>query len=141
MYDKMSNDTLAREWRRRMAARSTISALLLSIPVLVAATIGVNAGPGGLVSGFSSFVNGPSGGPAGIGGKAGINGLAPTASVPTVSRAAAPNGGATGGGSSGGRREDRIHGHPVGGGRQQDQRHQGRARSDEPGLERSQGSG
>lgn len=85
-----------------MVTRSTLCALLLAIPVLAAAAIGVSAGPGGLPFGISSLVNGPSRSSVGVDGKAGVTGLAPTASVPTVSRAAAPNGGATGGGGLGG---------------------------------------
>ena len=102
MQDAITHDTLAQDWRRRMVTRSTLCALLLAIPLLAAAAIGVSAGPGSLPFGISSLVNGPSGSTVGVNGKAGINGVAPTASVPTVSRLAAPTGGATGGGSSGG---------------------------------------
>src|SRR5882724_7267201 len=101
MQDAITHDTLAQDWRRRMVTRSTLCALLLAIPLLAAAAIGVSAGPGSLPFGISSLVNGPSGSTVGVIGKAGINGVAPTASVPTVSRLAAPNGSATGGGSSG----------------------------------------
>jgi N-acetyl-gamma-glutamyl-phosphate reductase len=85
MQDAITHDTLAQDWRRRMVTRSTLCALLLAIPVLAAAAIGVSAGPGSLPFGISSLVNGPSGSTVGVNGKAGINGVAPTASVPTVS--------------------------------------------------------
>lgn len=52
-------DTLAHEWRRRMAARSSLCAMLLAVPVGVAALIGFSAGPGGLPLGISSLANGP----------------------------------------------------------------------------------
>jgi hypothetical protein len=102
MQDAITHDTLAQDWRRRMVTRSTLCALLLAIPVLAAAAIGVSAGPGSLPFGISSLVNGPSGSTVGVNGKPGINGVAPTASVPTVASTTAPGGAATGVGSSGG---------------------------------------
>jgi hypothetical protein len=53
-------DTLAQDWRKRMAARSTVCAMLLAIPVLTAVLIGFSAGPGGLPFGISSLASGPS---------------------------------------------------------------------------------
>ncbi len=62
------HDTLAREWRRRMATRGILSAALLSIPVLVAAVIGFSAGPGGFL-GLGAFAGAPSDPSAGAAGQ------------------------------------------------------------------------
>jgi hypothetical protein len=53
-------ETLAHEWRKRMAARSTVCAMLLAIPVLVVVLIGFNGGLGALPFGISSLATGPS---------------------------------------------------------------------------------
>jgi hypothetical protein len=53
-------DTLAQDWRKRMAARSTVCAMLLAIPVLTAVVVGFSAGPGGLPFGISALTSGPS---------------------------------------------------------------------------------
>jgi hypothetical protein len=52
------HDTLAQEWRHRMASRGAMAAVLLAVPILVAAAIGFSAG-GGLPFGISSFASGP----------------------------------------------------------------------------------
>jgi hypothetical protein len=52
-------ETLAQEWQKRMAARSGLVALLLSIPVLTAVVIGFSGGIGGLPLGISSLATGP----------------------------------------------------------------------------------
>ena len=64
-------------------------------------------------------------------------GVSAAAAAPVM---VAGGGGGGGGGGSGGR-EDRIHRRPERSGRQQDQCNQGRPRSHQPGLERSQGTG
>ena len=50
------HETLAYEWRKRMAARSAVLAGLLAIPVLVSALIGFSSGLGGLGAGITGFV-------------------------------------------------------------------------------------
>jgi len=118
MHDAITHetlhDTLAQEWRRRMASRGVFSAVLLAVPVLVAAAIGFSAGPGGLPFGISSFANGPNDSSLADGAKqarGNITRLIGSASTATVSPAAAPTsggassgrgGGSTGGGGSGG---------------------------------------
>lgn len=62
-------DTLAHDWRKRMAARSTVCAMLLAVPVLVAALIGFSAGPGGLPFGISSLASGPGQNSIGVAGR------------------------------------------------------------------------
>jgi hypothetical protein len=52
-------ETLAHEWRRRMATRSTLVALLLSVPVFAAALIGFSGGIGGLPFGINALATGP----------------------------------------------------------------------------------
>ena len=51
--------TLAQEWQKRMATRSGIVALLLTVPVLAAAVIGFSGGLGALPLGISSLATGP----------------------------------------------------------------------------------
>lgn len=53
-------ETLAYEWRRRMAARSALCAMLLAIPVGVSALIGFSA-PGTFSLGLDSLLTGPGG--------------------------------------------------------------------------------
>jgi hypothetical protein len=54
-----AQETLAGEWQKRMAARSGLVALLLAIPVLVAAVIGFSGGLGAFPLGISSLATGP----------------------------------------------------------------------------------
>lgn len=51
--------TLAQEWQKRMATRSGIVALLLTVPVLAAVVIGFSAGLGALPLGISALATGP----------------------------------------------------------------------------------
>jgi hypothetical protein len=101
-----------------MASRGVFSAVLLAVPVLVAAAIGFSAGPGGLPFGISSFANGPNDpslADSAKNARGNITRLIGSASTATVSPAAAPTsggassgrdggggGGSTGGGGSGG---------------------------------------
>jgi hypothetical protein len=59
MMRETVDDTLAGEWQKRMAARSGLVALLLAVPVLVAAVIGFSGGFGALPLGISSLATGP----------------------------------------------------------------------------------
>jgi hypothetical protein len=104
------HDTLAGEWRRRMASRGIFAAVLLAVPVLMAAAIGFSAG-GGLPFGISSFASGPNEPSATSPGKAGDHSfnrlIGSSASSAIVSAASTPGGGGGGaqnssGGSSGG---------------------------------------
>jgi hypothetical protein len=125
MHDAITHetlhDTLAQEWRRRMASRGMFSAVLLAVPVLMAAAIGFSAGPGGLPFGISSFANGPNdsslaGGKDARGNN--ISRLIGSASTATVSPAALPiaGGASSGGGGSGGGGPVGSHGGGGGGG-------------------------
>jgi hypothetical protein len=104
------HDTLAQEWRRRMASRGIFAAVLLAVPVLMAAAIGFSAG-GGLPFGISSFASGPNDPPASAAGKHAGDSfnrlIGNSASSAIVSAASTPSGGGGGaqnssGGSSGG---------------------------------------
>src|SRR3954465_10146094 len=54
-------ETLAHDWRRRMATRSVLAAMLLSIPLLAAAVIGFSGGVGSLPFGIAALTGGPGG--------------------------------------------------------------------------------
>src|SRR5919198_5975245 len=105
-------DTLAHEWRRRMAARSSLCAMLLAVPVGVAALIGFSAGPGGLPLGISALTSGPTesaiGVPSDQGRSGALAGIARVASatplaIPTTTATAAAGAplGVSGGGDTG----------------------------------------
>lgn len=47
------------QWRRRIATRGLVTALLLAAPVAVAAEIGFSGGIGGLAGGLSTLASGP----------------------------------------------------------------------------------
>ena len=62
------SDTLANQWRQRMAGRSALCAVLLAVPVAVAAQISFSAGLDNVPFGVSTLAAGPetsSIGPAG----------------------------------------------------------------------------
>ncbi len=50
---------LLAEWRRGMASRGSVAALLLAVPVAVAAAIGFEGSLGGLTQGLGSLASGP----------------------------------------------------------------------------------
>ena len=52
-------DTLANDWRQRMAGRSAVCAVLLAVPVAVAAQISFSAGLDNLPFGVSTLAGGP----------------------------------------------------------------------------------
>jgi hypothetical protein len=123
MHDAITHetlhDTLAQEWRRRMASRGVFSAVLLAVPVLVAAAIGFSAGPGGLPFGISSFANGPNDPSLADGAtqaRGNITRLIGSASTATVSPAAAPTSGGASSGRDGGGGGDSAGGGGSGGG-------------------------
>lgn len=53
------SDTLANHWRQRMAGRSALCAVLLAVPVAVAAQISFSAGLDNVPFGVSTFAAGP----------------------------------------------------------------------------------
>ena len=53
------SDTLANQWRQRMAGRSALCALLLAVPVAVAAQISFSAGLDNVPFGVSTLAAGP----------------------------------------------------------------------------------
>jgi hypothetical protein len=120
------HDTLVQEWRRRMASRSMLGALLLSVPVLAAAAIGVSAGPGGLPFGISTLANGPSGSSVSAGGdqarRVSVSRLVGSASStnlavdPTTAGSAGPSSGGSASGAGGGGSPSGGGGGSVGGG-------------------------
>ena len=77
-------ETLAYEWRRRMAARSSLVAMLLAVPVMAAVVIGFSGGVGSLPFGISSLAGGPSADSVGAQG-----GVAPALNLTAVSGAPA----------------------------------------------------
>jgi len=53
------HDTLANNWRQRMAGRSALCAVLLAVPVAVAAQISFSGGLGGVPFGVEALTDGP----------------------------------------------------------------------------------
>lgn len=92
-------DTLAHDWRRRMAGRSILVAMLLAVPLLIAALIGFSGGVGGLSFGIGSIATGPedsttSGAPqAAPPGLIGLGGVVGTVAGPGAAGAPAAGGG------------------------------------------------
>jgi hypothetical protein len=99
------HDTLAGEWRQRMATRGAMAAVLLAVPILVAAAIGFSAG-GGLPFGISSFASGPGDSSSSGSDKAGHGSdsisrlIGSSASAATVSPVSTAGGGSGSGGNS-----------------------------------------
>jgi hypothetical protein len=97
---------LLSQWRRRIAARGVAGAVLFTVPVAVAGTIGFSGGFAGLGEGLSSLASGPDA-EAQVGGTSGgDNARSPVESiffaVTEAATGAAPGGGGGDGASGGG---------------------------------------
>ena len=90
------HETLVNEWRRAMAARAAIAALLFVIPACVATYVQLGGGAAGLPSGLQSLVAGPSTGSAGD-APAGALRDAVTGIIDLVSGSSSDGGGSSGG--------------------------------------------
>jgi len=103
-------ETLAHDWRKRMAARSSVCAMLFAIPVFVTLLIGYSGGLGGLPFGINSLARGPSQESVTVSGQGAQNAaaarLAASASTAAATTPAPPSstaaGATTGGGTVGG---------------------------------------
>jgi hypothetical protein len=121
------HETLIEEWRRAMATRATLAAIVFVIPALVAAYVQLGGSGAGLPSGLASLITGPSqesvagsdqtvpGGIEGIAdlfssdsaaGDGGASGVSPQGGNPAGGGGGGgggdPGGGGTGGGGGGG---------------------------------------
>src|SRR5687768_11252990 len=115
------SDTLANQWRQRMAGRSALCAVLLAVPVAVAAQISFSAGLDNLPFGVSTLAAGPetsSIGPAGATAPAQNLAAAPGADAAAGATATTVATGGGGGGATTGITDDVSGGvvPPTGGG-------------------------
>jgi hypothetical protein len=96
---------LLAEWRKGMVSRGLAAALLLAVPVGVAAAIGFEGSIGGLGEGLDSLTSGPGATQAGPG--AGTDPIdAAITALATTPGAGGPSGGGNGDGSGGGGVDD-----------------------------------
>jgi len=95
------SDTLANQWRQRMAGRSALCAVLLAVPVAVAAQISFSAGLDNLPFGVSTLAAGPEAGSTSPAGAAAPDQNLATPLDGGATTAAATTAAATGGGGPG----------------------------------------
>src|SRR5512134_1687324 len=98
-------ETLAHEWRRRMAARSSLVAMLFAVPVFAALAIGFSGGLGTLSFGIGSVESAPgvttSSGRDGAPSTQNLSGLLAQSARPAASASADSAGGSNDSGGSG----------------------------------------